>query len=600
LLVEDQNTVRSTRGLHHKDSLKVGLCTETGERERNEDYAAFCWAPDFQAGASAVAAIADGVGGASGGRIAAELAVRSFIDGQFGLSELLGVRRTAVRSLDAINGWIHSISRRDAELAAMASTFTALVFRGRRGFLLHVGDTRLYRLRENSLEVLTIDHTFRLPGYRNVLTRAIGSDANVKIDYSELSLSECDRYLLCTDGVHSCLDDDRIRLLLEQLLSPEETARELVNAAFAISTGDNATALVIDVLTLPPPDMADLSISFATKPILPIPKLGAKVDGFHLTKLLSDGRYSCVFRAHDESGNREVVIKFPKPNTASEAVFRRTFMRETWVAQKVRSPFVGKTLEVADDRRSGIYVVMPFYEGETLESRLSRQTRTSFSTGLDLALKLAKATAALHRVGVIHRDIKPENIVIEPPRPNEGTGLKLIDLGVARLPDMEAALDVHAPENWEGPGTPSYMAPELFDGAPGDELSDQFALGVTIYRMFTGKYPYGEIEPFSHPRFRNAIPLQARRSDLPGWLDQVISRAVAVKPDERFHDVLELVFELEHGAMRALPLEAEPRSLYQRHPLAFWKVTAVLLFCALILALHQLAELYHIAKLSAK
>ena len=72
----------------------------------------------------------------------------------------------------------------------MASTFTALVFRGRRGFLLHVGDTRLYRLRENSLEVLTIDHTFRLPGYRNVLTRAIGSDANVKIDYSELSLSD--------------------------------------------------------------------------------------------------------------------------------------------------------------------------------------------------------------------------------------------------------------------------------------------------------------------------------------------------------------------------------------------------------------------------
>jgi serine/threonine protein kinase len=140
------------------------------------------------------------------------------------------------------------------------------------------------------------------------------------------------------------------------------------------------------------------------------------------------------------------------------------------------------------------------------------------------------------------------------------------------------------------------MAPELFDGAPGDELSDQFALGVTIYRMFTGKYPYGEIEPFSHPRFRNAVPLQARRPDLPGWLDQVISRAVAVNPDERFNDVLELVFELEHGAMRALPLAAEPRSIYQRNPLAFWKVTAALLFFALILALHQLVEFYHIAK----
>jgi serine/threonine protein phosphatase PrpC len=596
LLVVDQKLVSITSALPNKLCLKSGLCTETGGRERNEDYAAICWTPYFQAGPSAVAAIADGVGGASGGRVAAELAVRSFIDGQFGLSELLGIRRTAVQSLDAINGWIHSIGRRDAELAAMASTFTALVFRGRRGFLVHVGDTRLYRLRDNSLELLTIDHTFRLPGYHHVLTRAIGTEASVKVDYSEISLSEYDRYLLCTDGVHSCLGDDRIRLFLEQHSSPDDVARELVHAALATSAGDNATALVIDVLTLPPPDMADLSTGFATNPILPTPKLGAKVDGFQLTKLLSEGRYSCVFRAHDEVGNREVVIKFPKPNATTEAVFRKTFMRETWVATKVRSPFVGKTLELAGDRRSSIYVVMPFYDGETLENRLSRQPGMSFSTGLDLALKLAKAVAALHRAGVIHRDIKPDNIIIESPRRNEGTGLKLIDLGVARLPNMEDALDVHAPGNWDGPGTPSYMAPELFNGSHGDELSDQFALGVTIYRMFTGGYPYGEIEPFSHPRFRNAAPLQTRRPDLPLWLDRMISRAVAVKPDERFNDVLELVFELEHGTMRTESLAPEPRSVYERNPLAFWKVTAALLFFALILALHQLAGFYHIAK----
>ena len=177
-----------------------------------------------------------------------------------------------------------------------------------------------------------------------------------------------------------------------------------------------------------------------------------------------------------------------------------------------------------------------------------------------------------------------------------GTGLKLIDLGVARLPNMEHALDQACSKNWDAPGTPSYMAPELFDRSLGDELSDQFAVGVTIYRMFTGGYPYGEIEPFSHPRFRNAAPLQTRRPDLPLWLDRVISRAVAVKPDERFHDVLELVFELEHGAMRTDSLAPEPRSIYERNPIAFWKGMAVLLFFALILALHQLAVLYHIAK----
>ncbi len=279
-----------------KLALKAGFCTSTGGRDQNEDYAAVRLAPEGLARAEAVAAIADGVGGENGGRVAAELAVRSFIDGQFGQSELLGVRRTAIRSLDAINGWIYAIGGRDPGLAGMASAFTGLILRGRSGFILHVGDTRLYRLRDNSLELLTTDHTFRLPGYRHVLTSAIGAEVSVKTDYSEISLSEYDRYLLCTDGVHGCLTDNRIRAFLEQDSSPDDAAREIVDAALAADVGDNATALVIDVVALPPSDMAELSSVFAAKPILPTPRLGDNVDGFLITGLLSEGRYSCVFR----------------------------------------------------------------------------------------------------------------------------------------------------------------------------------------------------------------------------------------------------------------------------------------------------------------
>ena len=104
-----------------------------------------------------------------------------------------------------------------------------------------------------------------------------------------------------------------------------------------------------------------------------------------------------------------------------------------------------------------------------------------------IAIKLTKAVAALHRAGIIHRDIKPENIMLE----TDG-GLKLIDLGVARLRQFDEG------ESLEVPGTRSYMAPELFAGTPADESADIFALGVTIYRMFTGgAYPYGEVEAFS-------------------------------------------------------------------------------------------------------
>src|SRR4029079_11326167 len=113
--------------------------------------------------------------------------------------------------------------------------------------------------------------------------------------------------------------------------------------------------------------------------------------------------------------------------------------------------------ELPAERRSCVYGALPNYSGETLEQRLLRRPPMTLAAGLDIAIKLAKAVAALHRAGVVHRDIKPENVILQP----DG-GLKLIDLGVARLPHIE---DFPASSI---PGTPSYMAPELVDGPMGN------------------------------------------------------------------------------------------------------------------------------------
>src|SRR3954451_24683925 len=130
---------------------------------------------------------------------------------------------------------------------------------------------------------------------------------------------------------------------------------------------------------------------------------------------------------------------------------------------------------------------MPFYGGETLERRILRGPPFALLPGLEIATGLCKAVAALHRAGVVHRDIKPDNVILQP-----GGGVRLIDLGVARLPQVEEfdAADI--------PGTPSFMAPELLAGtSQGDERSDLYALGVTLFRLFGGGYAYGEVEAFS-------------------------------------------------------------------------------------------------------
>jgi serine/threonine protein kinase len=295
------------------------------------------------------------------------------------------------------------------------------------------------------------------------------------------------------------------------------------------------------------------------------------VDGFELRQMLSDGRYSRVFRAHDQVGQRSVIIKFPKPLTGADAVLRQAFLREAWIAARVSSPFVWEVIDIAPERRTCLYTAMPFYEGETLEQRLLRRPAVALAEGLDIALKLARAVAALHRAGIIHRDIKPDNVILE-----SSGGLKLVDLGVARLPNMEEfpASDI--------PGTASYMAPELLAGAAGDERSDLFALGVTVYRMFSGSFPFGEIEPFSRPRFGRPASLLGRRPDLPAWLDQALARAVAITPEERFGDAVEFMFVLEHGSINAAAAQPRHIPLYERNPRLCWQLVAIGLFLILL------------------
>ena len=555
--------------------VQIGFATETGRRAANEDFAAALSEPDGRF-TGIVAALADGVGGRAGGRVAAELAVRQFLDGYVGQSEVQSVRATGARALEAANRWIHAQGRDDSTRAGMSCTLTALVLRGRKAHVFHVGDTRAYRLRDGRILRLTRDHRPEGAAVSNILTRAVGAEETIRIDYAAEDLQPHDRLLLVCDGVHEPIGDRRIEDILNRRHAPDETARRLVEAALEAGSHDNCTALVLDVVALPAAELDDLAESVAALPMLEPPRVGETIDGFHLETLLADGRYSRVFRALDETDDTAVLLKFPKPlNLGAEASARGAFLRESWVASRVQNPFVGAVLDLPPGRRSRLYLAQPFYEGATLDQRLRRKPPIPLGQGLEIAARLAKACASLHRAGIIHRDIKPDNVILE-----ADGGLKLIDLGVARLPNLEAfpAADI--------PGTPSYMAPELFAGEAGDERSDIFALGVTLYALFSGgALPYGEIEPFTTPRFRRPTPLSAHRPDLPAWLGDVVSKAVSPVPSDRYQDAFELAFELENGAIRGAPARPARPSLYDRDPLRFWQVTSLLLLLSLLLSL---------------
>ncbi len=552
--------------------LAAGFASEKGPRAENQDFGGIhLGTPLERVRHGAIAAVADGVSGGKAGRVAAELAVRALIEGFYATPETLGLARAMNDPLAAYNRWLHTQGRGHA-MQDSATTFTALAMRGRRAHLVHVGDSRAWRFSEDRLTRLTTDHVRPEPDLRHVLIRALGIEADLRLDHATLNLAEHDRLLLTTDGVHGVLGERRIAAILARRASAEATASEIVAEALRVGTSDNATALVIDIVRLPAPDHDGVFAGLSALPAIEPPNAGESIDGFRIDYVINQGRYATLLAATDSETNSRVALKFPRPSTLSERALRLAFAREMLIAQRVDSPFVLAAHPLRPDRQSALYGVQPLIEGETMEDRLKRDV-PPLEFALAHAIRLTRAVAALHRLEIVHRDIKPENVML-------GTdgGLKLIDLGVARLPRTEdfAGEDI--------PGTPGYMAPEQFNRHAGDARTDIFALGVTLYRWFTGKWPFGEQEAFQRPRFSSPAPPSRIRPEIPSWLDDAILTAIQPDREQRYDDAVGLLRRLEGGGslMRAPPRYVP---LIERDPVRFWQLLSAGLALALVVSL---------------
>jgi serine/threonine protein phosphatase PrpC len=558
-------------------TIEAGFSSLQGRRDENQDFGGFtrpCGREFARHGL--IAAVADGMGGTKGGRVAAEICVRTFLEGFQAAPETLSAEQAAARCLTATNSWIHAVGQRDPQLAGMATTFSALILRRRQAHLVHVGDSRIYRLRGETLEKLTEDHCFKNPGMDHILYRAVGIERMLCADCATHTLEAHDRFLLCSDGLHASLREEFIRQVLLERMAPESTAESLTRLSLERGSQDNITALVIDVIALPPPNRSTLQDAIVALPLLDVPRKGQWVDGFYLEQVISSGRYSSLFLAQDSRAQTRVVLKFPHPLVLNESEYYSAFLREAWIGTRIHSPWVAEVIELPPGRQSRLYTVLRYYEGKTLEQLIARSEPVTLDAGIQISLQLCKAVHALHRLRIIHRDIKPDNILL----PQEG-GLKLLDLGVARLPAWDESPDSPIP------GTASYMAPEQFAGERGTAATDVFATGVTLFRLFAqGAYPYGEIEPFSTPRYAGRLKsLTGYRPDLPVWLDAVLARALTVDPRERYADVMELAYELENGLAKGGQIRQRKISWYERNPLLFWKSVAFALLLALLISL---------------
>jgi len=258
---------------------------------------------------------------------------------------------------------------------------------------------------------------------------------------------------------------------------------------------------------------------------------------------------------------QQLVLKTLQPVMEGDAGAAAALLMEEWRARRVVSPFFPQV--VPAEEQSCLYYLMTWHPGATLQARLDADQHFPAGEVVRLGIALLKGIAALHRLDIVHRDIKTDNVHL-----GQDGVLRILDLGVAL-----SLGECKADEPVGQAGTPSYMAPELFEGALPDPAFDLYAAGVTLYYLLTRKYPYGEIEPFQTPKFGEPARPARWRPEIPGWLENILLKAVAREAKDRFETAEEFLLALERGASRPVAAPGR-RPLVQRNPLMLWKIVA--------------------------
>lgn len=545
--------------------IDMGYTSECGPRDQNEDFAAAVRPAAHEEALGFIAAIADGVSVGGGGRMAAQTSVISLVRDYFAAPPTWDTSVVLDRIISAQNSWLAAHNRR--HVGAAMSTLTALALRGQTWTVAHVGDTRAYLVRGSECRRLTQDHSIDHLDLRSQLTRAMGQDDAIRVDYLQGELHLGDVFVLVSDGVHTRLAQQHMLALLHER-SAQEASAAIVQAALAAGSQDNVTALVVRVLGLARSRLEDAMVRSHQLPVPPRLKVGDEIDGHVVTALVADTGVHLLYQVRHLQTKALLALKTLHPARAADPQERAMLAHEAWlgsrVSERADAGFV-RLNEVQD--ASAFYLLFDWHSGQTLEQLASQRGPGGLAVNDVVAWSLAAARSIgkLHRLGVVHRDIKPANLHL-----GDDGQLRLLDLGVALSGNEPAEQrSLHA-------GTPSYMNPELWDDEPVDAQTDLFALGVTLYQLLTGHLPFGDIEPYQTARYRREPKAPSRlRPDVPIWLDHIVLKAVAFDKKQRFETAEELELAMQRGASR--PLSAPGGTpLLSRDPTVLWKVALVI------------------------
>lgn len=493
-----------------------------------------------------IAIVCDGVGGSDAGADAAKRVTNYLLNNFKNRPKAWSIEKSIKTFISSINTILYQESLLEYERAELLSTLAIVVVEGDRLYGANVGDSRVYIRRNGILTQLSNDHIQEQTSH--ILTQAIGASSSVELFYFENIVSTNDIILLCSDGLYNSLTKDFIEKNLHL------GSHFLVKKASSISNDDlfdDTTAITIEIgksseITLL--KQQNIEIAQNLKPNM-------FIDGYKLERSYNENTYLATKK------NKTYILKFaPKEAIENEKILD-LFVMEAWNAKRLKAPFL--PIAVIPKNRTKRYYVMQYIAKENLKDRLDKHL-LHIDDAIELAKTLLQMSQFLLKYDLVHGDIKPQNIILI--EDAQKSKFKIIDFG-----SVSEIFSINSKS-----GTPSFLSPERFLNEAINESSEIFSIGVTLYYSLTRKYPYGEIEPFQNPQFKEAKKPSHYNQNIPPWLDSIILRCICIEKERRYSHYSEVIYELQNP-QKVVPYFSKDISFIKHHEVLFYKSAFIVL-----------------------
>ena len=562
----------------------------SGRKPQNEDASSIARPQGPAANTKGVVAlVADGVSHSA--QPASQYCVNEFVTDYFKCHASWSTQNAIAQILKKINSALYYGAEKSAASKQVAgsnqwlSTTSGIILRSNTAHIFHIGDSQILRIRNGVVTRLTKPHNQNLANNTRLLTRAMGADNQLKVDYLAETIHANDIYILTTDGVHDFIDAKALLALVHATQNFAGLSEALVQLAKTNGSHDNLTCLAIRIDEVPRPQLDELQRALFSKKIPPPMQVGQSIDRFQVMRVLHESARSHVYEVKEKGTEKLFALKAPSENFTDDELYLQGFIREAWVGNQVVD---AKIMQIFPNIPESpfLYHLCELVEGQTLRQWMLDHPAPRLAEVRKIIEQIATALRLLKRLEIIHRDLKPENLMI-----SKCGNIKLIDFGAASI----AALDENIAQiqDSDPQGTLNYIAPETLSNLTYTHQSDLFALGVIAYEMLTGKLPYQlparpQRKKASHFRwhYRSAL---AVRPDLPFWLDLALRKAVDPDPAHRYEAYSQLIVDLARPNLDAEQAYLN-RPLIERNPVKFWQAVSGILVCMIVVLLFKLSS----------